>query len=207
MDQILSSEITRRHTDGTYDIKFDDGERKSGVKKHNTSIKSLLCGRIKETTVWPMMGTSETTKLKLKSKDGQNFMQGKSRKSIVMEPMTFFLAMGIAKGIFFRVTNTVIRGKKANTQNIKMENIDQVIGLKQKYQGGQNIMLGKLLAFTPMTPTMSSSMMVKENQKFWRDKLDSKPQVLPGQIALQELVLERQALETSIRSTIEWKQN
>ena len=88
-----------------------------------------------------------------------------------------------------------------------MENIDQVIGLKQKYQGGQNIMLGKLLAFTPMTPTMSSSMMVKENQKFWRDKLDSKPQVLPGPIALQELVLERQALETSIRSTIEWKQN
>ena len=31
-------EITARHTDGTYDIRFDDGERKSRVKKHQIQI-------------------------------------------------------------------------------------------------------------------------------------------------------------------------
>ena len=77
-----------------------------------------------------------------------------------------------------------------------MENIDQVIGLKLEVWWTRNYAVLKVRYFDE-----------KENQKFWRDKLDSKPQVLPGQMALQELVLERQALETSIRSTIEWKQN
>ena len=38
MDKFYPGEITRRHTDGTYDIKFDDGERKSGVKKHQIRL-------------------------------------------------------------------------------------------------------------------------------------------------------------------------
>merc|ERR1711998_398245 len=36
-------EITRAHSNGTYDIKFDDGERKSSVKK--SQIRSLNKGK------------------------------------------------------------------------------------------------------------------------------------------------------------------
>ena len=34
-------EITRANSDGTYDIKFEDGERKSGVKKSQMKSKSI----------------------------------------------------------------------------------------------------------------------------------------------------------------------
>ena len=33
-------EITRANSDGTYDIKFEDGERKSGVKRSQIKSKS-----------------------------------------------------------------------------------------------------------------------------------------------------------------------
>merc|ERR1711880_14405 len=38
-------EITRVNSDGTYDIKFEDGERKSGVKKSQIKSKSSSSSR------------------------------------------------------------------------------------------------------------------------------------------------------------------
>ena len=35
-------EITRKNRDGTYDIKFDDGERKSGVKTSQIKSKKII---------------------------------------------------------------------------------------------------------------------------------------------------------------------
>ena len=38
-------EITRKNRDGTYDIKFDDGERKSGVKTSQINRRKIIIKR------------------------------------------------------------------------------------------------------------------------------------------------------------------
>ena len=45
MDKYYKGEITSVNRDGTYDIKFDDGERKSGVK--SSQIKSKKISKIR----------------------------------------------------------------------------------------------------------------------------------------------------------------
>ena len=73
MDKILDAgEITRVNRDGTYDIKFDDGERKSGVKssqiksKDKKSKKNHLVDVVTMKVMQTMLDTSVETVLKLK---------------------------------------------------------------------------------------------------------------------------------------------
>ena len=65
-------------------------------------------------------------------------------------------------------------------------------------------MLGKLLAFTPMTPTMSSSMMVKKIKSFGEQiRLEASSSARSN--SSSELVLERQAHGDKYKKTEEAK--
>ena len=77
-------EITRKNRDGTYDIKFDDGERKSGVKtsqikskknhhqKRNHQVVEVTTMKVMLMVI--MMDMSVVIVLKLKLVDGLSIM-------------------------------------------------------------------------------------------------------------------------------------
>ena len=170
---------SHKNRDGTYDIKFDDGERKSGVKTSKSNQRKNHHQKrnhqaVEVTTMTAMMmDMSVVIVLKLKLVDGLNIMVVKLHVKIEMVHMILNLMMVNVNQVLKQVksnqrknhhqkrtTVVVVTTMKVMLMVIMM---DTVVTLKQLVDG-LNIMVVKSHVKIEMVHMILNLMMVNVNQ-------------------------------------------